>query len=102
MGYQNNQSRDLFATREFITVKIALMKTGTYNLDVEFDQILRLVKQLTKKEKMKLSKELEKDIIDARLTSLLEAFKTDALDQHTIDKETEIVRAQVYAKSKVK
>jgi hypothetical protein len=78
------------------------MKTGTYNLDVEFDQILRLVKQLTKKEKMKLSKELEKDIIDARLTSLLEAFKTDALDQDTIDKETEIVRAQVYAKSKAK
>lgn len=71
-------------------------------MDVEFDQILRLVKQLTKKEKMKLSKELEKDIIDARLTSLLEAFKTDALDQDTIDKETEIVRAQVYAKSKAK
>lgn len=78
------------------------MKTGTYSLDLKFDQILDLVKRLPKKEKLKLSKELERDIIDAKLTSLLKAFKTDELDQATIDNEVEIVRAEIYAQSKAK
>ncbi len=67
-----------------------------------FDQILDLVRQLPKKEKLRLSKELERDIIDAKLTALLKAFKTDNLDQDTIDKEVEIVRAELYAKAKAK
>jgi hypothetical protein len=33
---------------------------------------------------------------------LLKAFKTDELDQSTIDREIEIVRAQLYEKSKAK
>ena len=78
------------------------MKTVTYNIDLGFDQILDLVKQLPKKEKIRLSKELEREIIDAKLTSLLKAFKTDDLDQETIDKEVEIVRSELYAKSKAK
>jgi hypothetical protein len=78
------------------------MKTGTYNIYLEFSQILDLVKQLSRKEKLRLSKELEKEIIDAKLTSLLKAFKTDELDQDTIDREVEIVRAELYAKSKAK
>jgi hypothetical protein len=78
------------------------MKTGTYNIDLEFDQILDLVRQLPKKEKLRLSKELEKEIIDTKLTSLLKAFKTDDLDQDTINKEVEIVRTELYAKSKAK
>ena len=61
------------------------MKTGTYNIDLGFDQILDLVRQLPKKEKIRLSKELEREIIDTKLTSLLKAFKTDDLDQETID-----------------
>ena len=78
------------------------MKTGTYNIDLGFDQILDLVKQLPKKEKIRLSKELERGIIDAKLTSLLKAFKTDYLDQETINKEVEIVRSELYARSKAK
>ncbi|MFM7330039.1 MAG: type II toxin-antitoxin system VapB15 family antitoxin [Bacteroidota bacterium] len=78
------------------------MKAGTLNIDLDFSQILGLVKQLTKKEKIKLSRELEKEIIDAKLTSLLKAFKTDELDQATIDREVEIVRSALYAKSKAK
>lgn len=78
------------------------MKTGTYNIDLAFDQILDLVRQLPKKEKMRLSKELEKEIIDIKLTALLKVFKTDDLSQDTIDKEVEIVRAELYAKSKAK
>ena len=78
------------------------MKAGTYNIDLEFSQILDLVKQLSRKEKLRLSKELEKEIIDAKLTSLLKAFETDELDQATIDREVEIVRAELYAKRKGK
>ena len=78
------------------------MKTGTFNLDLGFDQILDLVRQLPKKEKIRLSKELERDIIDTKLTALLKAFKTDELDQATIDEEVEIVRSEMYARSKTK
>ena len=78
------------------------MKTGTYNIDLEFDQILDLVRQLPKKEKIRLSKELEREIINAKLTSLLKAFRTDSLDQETIDNEVEIVRTELYGKSKAK
>ena len=78
------------------------MKTGTYNIDLEFDQILDLVKQLPKKEKIRLSKEFEREIIDVKLTALLKAFKTDDIDQDTINKEVETVRTLLYAKSKGK
>jgi hypothetical protein len=78
------------------------MKTGTYNIDLGFDQILDLVKQLPRKEKLRLSKELEREIIDAKLTALLKAFKTDELDLATITKEVEIVRTELYARSKAK
>jgi hypothetical protein len=78
------------------------MKTGTYNIDLDFDQILELVKQLPKKEMLRLSKELEREIIDAKLTSLLKAFKTVDLDQSILKKEVEIVRSEIYARSKAK
>ena len=67
-----------------------------------FDQILDLVRQLPRKEKIRLSKELEREIIDAKLSALLKAFKTDDLDQETIDTEVEIVRTKLYVKSKAK
>ena len=78
------------------------MKTATFNIGLGFDQILDLVKQLPKKEKIRLSKELEKDIVDAKLTSLLKAFKNDNIDQDAINKEVEAVRTELYAKSKHK
>jgi hypothetical protein len=78
------------------------MKTETYNLELAFDQIMDLVRQLPKKDKIRLSKELEKEIIDLRLTSLLKAFKTDDLTMDVINKEVEIVRSELYAKSKAK
>ena len=86
----------------FEGTSIENMKTGTYNIDLGFDQILDLVKQLSKKEKIRLSKALEKEIIDVKLTSLLKAFKTDDLDRETIDNEIEIVRTELYAKSKAR
>ena len=78
------------------------MKSGTYSIDLDFDQILDLVRQLPRKEKIRLSKELEKEIVDAKLTSLLKAFKTDDLDANTIQKEADIVRASLYARETAK
>lgn len=78
------------------------MKSESYNLGLGFDQILDLVKQLPKKDKIRLSKELEREIIDTKLTALLEAFKTNDLEQETINEEVEIVRAEIYARSKAK
>jgi len=78
------------------------MKTGAKNINLDFDQILDLVKQLSKKEKLKLSKELERDIIGAKLTSLLKAFRTNDVTQDAIDKEVETVRTELYAKSRAK
>lgn len=71
------------------------MKTAL-QIDLTFDQILSLVKQLPKKQKIKLSKELEKEAIDSKLTRLLETFKTDELDLKTIDEEVEIVRKSIH------
>ena len=77
-----------------------MMKAATYNIDLDFNQILDLVRQLPKKEKIKLSKALEREIVDIKLGALLKAFKTDSLNQKTIDREVEIVRAKIYARSK--
>jgi len=76
------------------------MKSSIYNIGLEFDQILDLVRQLPKKEKIRLSKALEREIVDIKLGALLKAFKSEDLDQKTIDREVEIVRAKLYAGSK--
>jgi hypothetical protein len=73
------------------------MKTAL-QIDLTFDQVLSIVKQLSKEEKLKLSKELEKEVIDSRLSRLLDTFKTDELDLKTLSEEVEIVRQQFYDK----
>jgi hypothetical protein len=42
-----------------------------------------------------LSKELEKDVIDSRLSALLKTFKTKDLDLNVIHEEVEMVRANL-------
>lgn len=76
------------------------MKSENFNISLTFNQILELVKQLPKKQKIKLSKELEKETIDSKLMELLDAFKTDEITQAEIDKEVEFVRAARFAKKK--
>lgn len=71
-------------------------------VDLTFEQILSLVKQLSKKDKIKLSKELEKEAIKSRLGNILEAFQTEELDLDTITKEVESVRQEIYDKEKLK
>ncbi|MCO5231743.1 MAG: hypothetical protein M9958_11385 [Chitinophagales bacterium] len=75
------------------------MKTAL-QIDITFDQILSMVKQLSRKQKIELSKELEKEAIDSKLTQLLKSFKTKELDLKTINSEVETVRQEIYAKQK--
>lgn len=75
------------------------MKTAL-QIDVTFEEILFIVKQLPRQQKIKLSKELEKEAIDTKLSRLLETFRTKDLDKKTITEEVESVRQEIYEKRK--
>jgi hypothetical protein len=59
-----------------------------------------MVKQLPRQQKLKLTKELEKEAIDSKLTRLLKSFRTTELDMKTITEEVESVRKEIYDKQK--
>lgn len=80
-------------------IKNVKMRTAL-QVELTFDQILSLVKQLPKKQQIKLTKELEKDTIDSKLSALLKSFKTKDLDLKTISDEVDIVRKEIYDKQK--
>ena len=69
------------------------------NISLTFRQILDLVKQLPRQQKIRLTKELEKEAIDSNLSQILQSFKTDALSQEIIDEEVEAVRQELYERS---
>lgn len=69
-------------------------------IDLSFDQILSVVRQLPRQQKIKLTKELEKEAINSRLSRLLKTFKTQDLDLKMINEEVESVRQQIYDKQK--
>ena len=71
------------------------MRTA-FQVEISFDQVLALVKQLPKHEKVKLTKELEKEGIESKLSHLLETFKSKDLSLKTIDEESESVRQSIY------
>ena len=69
-------------------------------IDISYKQVLSLVRQLPRKEKIKLTKELEKEGIETKLSSLLKTFRTKELNLKTINEEVEIVRQKQYASKK--
>ena len=82
---------------------------NTYQIYLNFEQILELVQQLPLVDKLRLSQELEKEtrdlakseaLRDRKLTQLLDTFQTDELDLDTINQEVETVRAEIYARPK--
>lgn len=75
------------------------MKT-VLQIDLTFDQILSMVRQLPRQQKIKLTKELEKEAIDTKLSRLLKTFRTKELDLKTISEEVESVRQEIYDKQK--
>lgn len=78
------------------------MNPANYNLNLSlnFQQVLELIKQLPFKEKKELCKELEKEMIDKKLSTLLNTFKTDELSYETITNEVEKVRESLYENKK--
>ena len=48
-------------------------------VDFTYDQVLSLVKLLPNKDKIKLTKELEKEGIETKLSRLLNSFKNKAI-----------------------
>lgn len=73
------------------------MKTAL-QIDITFEQILSMVRQLPRQQKIKLTKELEKEAIETKLSRLLKTFKTKDLDLKTITEEVESVRQEIYEK----
>lgn len=69
-------------------------------IDVSFEQLLNAVTRLPKRQKIKLIKELEKDVIESKLSELLKIFRTSELDNKTITEEVEMVRQLAHEKKK--
>ena len=75
------------------------MKTSL-QIDITFEQLLSMVRQLPRQQMIKLTKELEKDAIDTKLSRLLKTFKATDLDLKTITEEVESVRQEIYEKQR--
>ena len=73
------------------------MKT-LLHVDLTFDQVLDIVKQLPPQQKLLLTEALEKEAVDNRLSRLLQSFRTDELDWDTLTQEVESVRQELYEK----
>jgi len=69
-------------------------------IDITFEQVLALVRQLPIKEKIKLTKELEKEGIETKQSGLLKTFRTKELSLDAINEEVEIVRQKMYESKK--
>ena len=91
---QGNFYYDIFVNNIY---KLSEMKTAL-EIDLSFDQILSIVRQLSKEDKIKLTQELEKEVIQSNLSRLFKSFRTDELDLSTVNEEVEIVRKEIYDK----
>ena len=101
---QTDVGRKLRATHNFRHFSVNLTKDKkmrtALHVDITFDQVLALVRQLPTKEKIKLTKELEKEGIQTKLSGLLKTFRTKELSLEILNEEVEIVRQQIYESKK--
>ncbi len=75
------------------------MKTAV-QIDVTFEQVLSVVKQLPKEQQIQLTKELEKEVVGDKLSRLLKSFRANDLTLETINEEVELVRQEIYDREK--
>lgn len=83
-----------------MTIRKTLKMKTAMQIDITFEQILSLVRQLPKQQKIQLTRELEKELIDTKLSRLLTAFEAKDLDLISITNEVESVRQEIYEKRK--
>jgi len=69
-------------------------------LNLNYNQILSLVKQLPTRMQLRLGRILTKDATEAELEHFLETFKTDELSEEDILAEVKQVRKERYARRK--
>ncbi|WP_106484665.1 hypothetical protein [Bacteroides sp. Marseille-P3684] len=69
-------------------------------LNLNYNQILSLVKQLPTRMQLRLGRILTKDATEAELEYFLETFKTDELSEEDILAEVKQVRKERYARRK--
>jgi len=69
-------------------------------IDLTFEQVLSVVKQLPKEQQIQLTKELEKEVVGDKLSRLLKSFRTNDLSLETINEEVELVRQEIYDREK--
>lgn len=74
------------------------MTANPDQLSLSFEQVLTLVKQFPEPEKLQLSQELARELLDSKLIALLDSFKTDELSLDRITQEVETVRREIYVK----
>jgi len=72
------------------------MNPTQYQLSLSLKQVFSLVKQLPAADKLKLSEALSKELLDSKLTHLLQSFKTDEISLEEITQEVETVRTEIY------
>lgn len=75
------------------------MKTAV-QIDLTFEQVLSVVKQLPKEQQIQLTKELEKEVVGDKLSRLLKSFRTNDLSLETVNEEVELVRQEIYDREK--
>jgi hypothetical protein len=73
------------------------MNTQTYQLSLDFEQILNLVQQLPSVEQEKIRQEIEKANREQKLNSFLTDFHTDEISLAEITAEVEAVRSDIYS-----
>ncbi|MEQ8713457.1 MAG: hypothetical protein RIC80_10585 [Cyclobacteriaceae bacterium] len=64
--------------------------------NLSFPELLELVRGLPGEQKIELSRELEKETIESKLTELLTSFRTDEISPDELTKEIEEVRQGLY------
>jgi ribosomal protein L29 len=76
------------------------MKQKNYNIQVNYEQIISLIRQLKYEDKVNILKELKESTFKKRFKKLLDSLKTNELPLNEITKEVEAVRAKRYEKGK--
>lgn len=72
------------------------MNIQTYQLSLDFEQILSLIQQLSSVEQEKIRQEIEKANREQKLDSFLADFHTDEISLAEITAEIEAVRSDIY------
>lgn len=76
------------------------MAIAALNINLDYNQIVNLVKQLSVRDRIRLSRELTKDTLVTEMQYYLDRFRTNELSEKEILSEVESVRQDIYDQKK--